>query len=138
NTPNHDAVAGKIAALEDAEAALVTSSRMSAITTTLLCVLGQGDHVIAQDCLYGGTRSFLDSVAPRLGIETTYVSLDHPASWQDAVRPTTRVIYVEGTSNPLLQVPPLDAVIALAGKHGLVSVIDNTFPTPVNFRPIPF
>jgi cystathionine beta-lyase/cystathionine gamma-synthase len=135
NTPNHLALHQKLAALESAEAALVTASGMAAISTTLLAVLSSGDHLLAQDCLYGGTLGFLSRECPSFGIAVDRIDADDPASWKRRLTPTTRAIYVESMTNPLLQVGDLRAVVEFARAHGLVSIIDNTFATPVNFRP---
>ncbi len=135
NSPNHKSVAAKIAALEGTETALVTASGMAAITTSLLAHLERGDHVIAQRCLYGGTMDFLMGTAPALGIETTFVSLASPGSWEAALRPTTRVLYVEAITNPLVEVGELEEAVRFARRHRLSSMIDSTFATPINFRP---
>jgi len=136
NTPNHLAVQEKLAALEGAEAALVTSSGMAAITTAMLSVLRAGDHLLVQDSLYGGTHTFVVHDLERLGISYTFVAAGDPPSWERALRAETRAIYVETISNPLMRVPDLDGVVAFAQRHGLVSMIDNTFASPVNFRPV--
>jgi cystathionine gamma-synthase/cystathionine gamma-lyase/cystathionine beta-lyase len=135
NTPNHEAVAAKIAALEGTETALLASSGMAAITTALLAHLESGDHVIAQDCLYGGTRHFLEATAPRYGISVSFVSMDDPLAWRDALKPRTRVLYCEATTNPLLQVGRLDEAADFAKRHSIVSLVDSTFATPLAFRP---
>jgi cystathionine beta-lyase/cystathionine gamma-synthase len=108
---------------------------MAAISTTLLTLLGAGDHLLAQDCLYGGTHDFITRDFPALGLKVDFIDADAPASWQSKLRPETRAIYVETMSNPLLQVGDLEAVVAFARSHGLVSIVDNTFASPVNFRP---
>ncbi|WP_394842725.1 aminotransferase class I/II-fold pyridoxal phosphate-dependent enzyme [Pendulispora brunnea] len=136
NTPNHVILHEKLARLERAEAALVTSSGMAAISATFLGLLSQGDHIIAHRSLYGGTHSFVAKDLPKLGIETTFVDADDPASWQRALRPTTRIFYIESITNPILEVVDFMAVIEFCRAKGLVSVIDNTCATPVNFRPI--
>jgi cystathionine beta-lyase/cystathionine gamma-synthase len=136
NTPGHAVLHAKLAAIERGEAALVTASGMAAISTTLLTVLTPGDHLIAQDCLYGGTHDLLRTELTQLGIETTFVDGNDPSSWERAMRPTTRAIYVESITNPLMRVADLEAVVAFAKAHGLVSLVDNTFCTPVNFRPL--
>jgi cystathionine beta-lyase/cystathionine gamma-synthase len=136
NTPTQTALHGKLAALESAEAAVATSSGMAAISTALLTVLAPGDHLLTQDCLYGGTHDLLTTELKQLGIAVDFVDADDPASWPRLVRPNTRAIYVETISNPLMRVPDLDAIVELARSHGLVSLIDNTFATPVNFRPL--
>jgi cystathionine beta-lyase/cystathionine gamma-synthase len=136
NTPNHQALHAKLATLEGAEAALVTASGMAAISTSLLTLLKTGDHIICQDCLYGGTRDFITQDLASLGVTHTFIDGDQPATWKAALRPTTRVIYVESLSNPLVQVTDLKAVVEFARAHNLTSLIDNTFATPVNFRPL--
>ncbi len=135
NTPNQRAVADKLAALENAEAAVVTSSGMAAISTALLTVLGAGDHVLVQDCLYGGTHYLVTEDFASFGIEYDFVDGANPASWQRKVRPNTRAIYLETISNPVLGVPDISRAVAFARDHGLISMIDNTFASPVNFRP---
>lgn len=135
NTPNHLAIHRKLASLENAEAALVTSSGMAAITTSLLSVLSVGDHLLAQNTLYGGTHSFITKDLKSFGIEFDLIDGDDPGSWKEKLRSSTRAIYVESMTNPLLQVADLDAVVAFARENRLVSLIDNTFPSPINFRP---
>jgi cystathionine beta-lyase/cystathionine gamma-synthase len=135
-TPSHLTLHARLAAIEAGEAALVTASGMAAITTTILTFVGQGDHLLAQNTLYGGTQSFLDHDAPRLGIGYSPVDAADPSSWEGALRPETRVFFVESISNPLMEVGDLRAVVDFARRHGLMTIIDNTFATPVNFRPL--
>jgi cystathionine beta-lyase/cystathionine gamma-synthase len=135
NTPNHAVLHQKLAALENAEAGLVTSSGMAAISAALLTVLSQGDHLLAQDGLYGGTHDFITKDFASFGISYDFFDGNDPASWQKKLKPSTKAIYVETITNPLLQVADLKAVAAFAKTHGLVSMIDNTFATPMNFRP---
>lgn len=135
NLPNHQALAEKLAALEGAERAVVTASGMAAISSALLSVVNPGDHLLAQRSLYGGTHALITQRFREMGIEHDLIDGDDPSSWSAKVRPNTRAIYVETTTNPLLEVPDLEAVIALARQHGLVSLIDNTFATPLGFRP---
>lgn len=135
NTPNHLALHEKLASLENAEAAVVMASGMAAITTTLLTVLSSGDHLLSQDCLYGGTHDFITKDFASFGISFDFIDGDNPNSWKDYLRPNTKAIYVETITNPLLQVADLKAVVEFAKSHGLVSLIDNTFSSPVNFRP---
>ena len=135
NTPNHIALHQKLAALENAEAALVTASGMAAITTTLLTILHSGDHLLAQECLYGGTHDFLTKDLEAFGISFDFIDGDDPDSWKHRLRPNTKAIYVETMTNPLLQVADLKAVVEFARTNGLLSLIDNTFASPVNFRP---
>ena len=135
NTPNHTALHAKLAALENAEAALVTASGMAAISTSLLAVLSAGDHLLVQDNLYGGTHDFVTHDLPLFGISYDFIDADDPASWSGRLRENTKAIYVEVMTNPLLQVADLTAVPRFAKEHGLVSLIDSTFASPVNFRP---
>lgn len=135
NTPNHLALHAKLSALENAESALVTASGMAAITTSLLTVLRNGDHLLAQDSLYGGTLDFIFRELEGFGISYDFIDGAAPETWSGRLRPSTRAIYVESISNPLLRIPDLEGVVAFAREHGLVSLIDNTFATPVNFRP---
>jgi cystathionine beta-lyase/cystathionine gamma-synthase len=137
NTPNHLALHAKLAALEGAQAALVTASGMAAITTTLLTVLSAGDHMLAQNCLYGGTHDFVTREFKGLGLSADFIDADRPDDWRRQLKPNTRAIYVEAMTNPLLEVADLTAVVEFARAHGLVTLIDNTFASPVNFRPIP-
>ncbi len=135
NTPNHIALHAKLAAVENAEAALVAASGMAAITTSILTILSAGDHLLIQDCLYGGTHDFVTRDLASFGIHYSFINADEPATWREQLRPTTKAIYVEAMTNPLLQVGDLEAAVRFAREHGLVSMIDNTFPSPVNFRP---
>ena len=135
NTPNHAALHAKLAALENAEAALVTASGMAAISTALLAVLSQGDHLLAQDCLYGGTHDLITKDLPGLGISFDFIDGNDPGSWEKKLKPSTKAIYVETMTNPLIQVADLKAVVDFAKAHHLVSMIDNTFASPINFRP---
>lgn len=136
NSPNHDVLHAKLAAIEGAEAALVTASGMAAISTTLLAIVGPGDHVIAQRCLYGGTHELLTHDLAQLGVEYTFVDAGDPDTWTGALRSNTKAFYCESITNPTLEVGELPAVAQFTRKHGLVSLIDNTFATPVNFRPV--
>ena len=136
NSPNHEALHHKLAAIEGTQAALVTGSGMAAIFTTLLTLLRPGDHVIAQRCLYGGTHDLLRCELTELGIEHTFVDAADSGSWAAAVRPSTKVVYAESLTNPLLEVGDLPGLAAFAREHGLLSIIDNTFATPINFRPV--
>jgi len=135
NTPNHLALAEKLAALENTEDAVVTASGMAAISTTLLTFLGKGDHLLAQNCLYGGTHDFVTKDIEKFGISYDFIDGNDPESWEQKLKPTTKAIYVETISNPLMEVPDLESVVSFAKRHGLLSMIDNTFASPVNFRP---
>jgi cystathionine beta-lyase/cystathionine gamma-synthase len=136
NTPNHLVLHRKLAQLEGAQAALVTASGMAAISTTLFTVLESGDHLLAQGSLYGGTHELITKDFRKSGLTHDFVDGDDPGSWKKALRPNTKAFYVEAMTNPLLEVADLRAVVEFARAHGLVTIIDNTFATPVNFRPI--
>lgn len=136
NTPNHQVLHEKLATLEGGEGAVVMASGMAAITTLLLSVLKSGDHLLAQDCLYGGTVTFLTKDIQDFGIKVDFFAGNEPGTWAKHLRPETRAIYVEPITNPLLEVADLEALVVFAKKHGLMTIIDNTFPSPVNFRPL--
>lgn len=136
NTPNHNALHAKLASISGGEAAVVTGSGMAAITTALMTLLKSGDHLLIQDCLYGGTHSFVTQDAPDLGIDYNFIAGNAPEIWARELRPETKAIYVETMTNPLLEVADLEAVVAFARERGLVSLIDNTFASPCNFRPL--
>ncbi len=133
NGPNQSLVERRIAALEGAEDALVTASGMSAMACALLGLLRAGDHVVATQDIYGGTRVLLTRELSRLGIETTYVDL-FSDRWTDALRPTTRVVLAETPSNPLLRILDLAPIAEAARVHGAALVVDATFASPINFR----
>ncbi len=135
NTPNHIALHQKLAALENAEAAVVTSSGMAAISTTILALLSSGDHFLAQECLYGGTHDFILKDLSALNISFDFIDGNTPQNWEDKLSSNTKAVYFETLTNPLLQIADLKAVVDFARANDLVSIIDNTFASPVNFRP---
>lgn len=132
--PNHERVAERIAALEGAERALVLGSGNAATALALLACVSAGGHVVAQARLYGGTLRLLNLELPRLGIETTFVELG--ADLGAAMRPNTQAVLIEVPVNPTLRVPDVDAAAAAARAHGVPLLVDATFATPVNFRPL--
>lgn len=136
NTPNQEAVAKKVAALENAEDGLAFSSGMAAIMTSLFALLRTGDHIIFQKDLYGGTHHAAFNDLHRHGIDFTMVDAADPRNFEKAIHKKTKVIYVETPSNPLLKITDLQAVSAIARQHGLITLIDNTFASPVNQNPI--
>ncbi|RMH20433.1 MAG: PLP-dependent transferase [Acidobacteria bacterium] len=136
NTPNHDALHRKLATLERGEAAVVTASGMAAISTALLALLDRGDHLLIQDTLYGGTAALVAQDLPRLGIEVDAFDPRRPEELAARRRPQTRAIYTEALSNPLVQIPDHRAIVAFARRHGLISLVDATFATPVNWQPL--
>ena len=135
NTLNSLVVAEKIAALENAQAALVTSSGMAAISTVMFGLLQPGDHAIVLEGLYGGTHAMVTNEFPRFGIRCSIVPAD-PAAIEAAVEPETRLVFIESPTNPLLIVIDLDAVAGIATRRGFWSVIDGTFATPILQNPI--
>ncbi len=134
--PNHAMVEATIAALEGGEAALVFGSGMGAIFAAMGSLLETGDHVVAQRNHYAGATTLLKEFLPRWGIEATYVDQTNNAEFADAVRPNTKLIYVETPVNPLMQLTDLRFVVELARQHGIVTICDNTFATPINQRPL--
>lgn len=138
NTPNQVALAKKIAALEHCEAALIFGSGMAAVSTTMLAFLSAGDHVVLQKTLYGGTYNFVVEELERFGIAYTFTKGLAPNDFEAALQDNTKVIYIETPSNPLLTITDLKAVGILAKKAGIVSMIDNTFASPVNQNPADF
>ncbi|MCG6979925.1 MAG: aminotransferase class I/II-fold pyridoxal phosphate-dependent enzyme [Deltaproteobacteria bacterium] len=136
NTPNHVALHEKLAALENGEAAVVSGSGMAAISTTLLALLSAGDHFLAQDCLYGGTHDLITKDLPAYGISSDFICGKDPNAWKKLLRPTTKAVYVESITNPLMQVANLKGIVEFANEHRLYSIIDNTFTSPINFRPL--
>lgn len=135
NTPTHDALHAKLAALENAPAALATASGMAAISAALFSQLRNGDHLLIPDCLYGGTHMLAYEDLPGLGVEVSVYDPSAPDTWAALLQPNTKVLYAETLTNPLIQVGELDALASFARENGLVSMIDNTFASPVNFRP---
>ena len=138
NTPNQEALSEKIAALEHAEAAMIFGSGMAAISTALLTFLHAGDHVVLQNMIYGGTYNLAIRHFENYGIEYSFTDGLTAQDFDKEIRENTRVIYIETPSNPLLTITDLKAVADLAKKHNLVSMIDNTFASPVNQNPIDF
>ena len=136
NTPNHAVLATRLAALEGAAASLVAGSGMAAISATLMAVLSPGDHLLATDCLYGGSLALLTEELPMMGVEVDFIDGRDPASWERALRPNTRALWTEPMTNPLLQVLRLDELAKFARAHELVSMVDNTFCSPINYRPL--
>jgi|TARA_Y100000590_G_scaffold61757_1_gene65964 cystathionine beta-lyase/cystathionine gamma-synthase len=136
NTPNHIVLHDKLAILEGADRALVTSSGMSAITTSLLTFLKSGDHLLAHKTLYGGTADYVKHDLPQYGIEFDFINAMDPTEWGSKLKSNTKVIYVETITNPLIEVAPLEKVVAFAKENGLISMVDNTLASPALFCPI--
>ena len=138
NTPNQEALCKKIALLEHAESGLIFGSGMAAISTSLMAFLKAGDHVVLQQILYGGTFHLIHEEFNKFGIEYSFTDGWRPEDFEAEIRPNTKVVYIETPSNPLLTVTDLKGVADVAKKHRIVSMIDNTFASPVNQNPIDF
>ncbi len=136
NTPNQLALARKYALLEGAEAAVVLGSGAAATALAHLAVLRPGDHLIASAWLYGGTKQFFDEELDRFGIGVTYVDPSKPREWRRAIRKTTRAVFLESPTNPLMRVVDPVPVATIAKASGLALLVDSTFASPINFRPL--
>jgi methionine-gamma-lyase len=134
--PNHAMVEATLASLEGGEAAQVFSSGMGAIFAAMGCLLEAGDHVVAQRNHYAGATTLLKEFLPRWGIKIDYVDQTNNDEFAAAVRPNTKLIYVETPVNPLMQLTDLRFIVGLAREHGVTTICDNTFATPVNQRPL--
>jgi cystathionine beta-lyase/cystathionine gamma-synthase len=124
-----------VAELEGVEAALTFASGMGAITTTIMALLKAGDHIVALRDIYGGAAKFFSQWLPKMGIETTFVDTNDYEQQARAIRPETKLLYLESPTNPTLKVVDLKKAVALARQHGLISMLDSTFGTPINQRP---
>jgi cystathionine beta-lyase/cystathionine gamma-synthase len=136
NTPNQKAVVEKLAALENGQDGLIFSSGMAAIMTSMFAMLKQGDHILFQNDLYGGTHHAALHELNRYGIEYSMIDADDLAAFEKGIRKNTKVIYIETPSNPLLKITDISAIAKMAKKHNVVTIIDNTFASPVNQNPI--
>lgn len=135
-TPNHDVLGERLAAIESAESAIVAASGMAAISAAVLAFAGAGDRVMTQHQLYGGTHGFFADELRAWNIGVDRFDPADPTSLDGAIRPETKVLYCETISNPLMSVGDLRALASFARERGLVSIIDNTFASPINFRPV--
>ena len=138
NTPNQEALRRKIAALEHTEDALIFGSGMAAISTAMLAFLKKGDHVLIQHVIYGGTYNFIANEFEKYGIEYSYTESDQIEDFEPLIRDNTKIIYIETPSNPLLGITDIKAVALLAKKRGIITMIDNTFASPINQNPAYF
>ena len=138
NTPNQEALCKKIAALEHTEAALLFGSGMAAISAAFMGLLKAGDHVVVQNTLYGGAVNFIRTEFPKYNIEYTFTKGYEAHHFEAAIKPNTKLIHIETPSNPLLTVTDIEAVANLAKSKGILTMIDNTFASPVNQNPIDF
>jgi methionine-gamma-lyase len=136
--PTNHALEAAVASLEGAERALATASGMGALTAAILSVVQHGDHIVAQQAMYGGTSAWLSKIAPQLGLDVTLVDQTVPDSFRSALRARTRLFLLETPSNPLLTVTDLRAVVAIAREAEVTTLVDNTVASPVNQRPLEF
>ncbi|MEO9511577.1 MAG: PLP-dependent aspartate aminotransferase family protein [Flavobacteriaceae bacterium] len=138
NTPNQEALCKKLAALEHAETAMIFGSGMAAISTGLMAFLQAGDHIVLQQTLYGGTYNFVATQLEKYGIGYSFTQGWAVEDFEKEIKPNTKVIYIETPSNPLLTITDLLGVSDLAKKYGILTMIDNTFASPINQNPIDF
>ena len=138
NTPNQQMLHKKIAALEHAEDALIFTSGMAAISAALMTFLQKGDHVVVQQVIYGGTYNFIVSEFDKYGIEYSFTESDNIEDFKTLIKENTKILYIETPSNPLLGITDMKAVTTLAKKHDIITMIDNTFASPINQNPIDF
>jgi len=136
NNPNQVDIAKKYAMLEGAEAALFLSSGMAATALAHLAMLRPGDHLVSSSWIYGGTKKLFDEEFGRFGITVTYVAPDEPRAWRQALQPNTRAIFVETPTNPLMRVLDLEPIAKIARHDGIGLLVDATFASPINFRPL--
>jgi cystathionine beta-lyase/cystathionine gamma-synthase len=136
NNPNQLALARKYALLEGADDAIFVASGMGATALAHLAVLRPGDHLISSSWIYGGTQHLFDQELARFGIEVTYVDPQHPRQWRKALRKSTRAIFVETPTNPLMRIVDLSPIAYVTQEEGLALLVDATFASPVNFRPL--
>ncbi|HYP59325.1 MAG TPA: aminotransferase class I/II-fold pyridoxal phosphate-dependent enzyme [Thermomicrobiales bacterium] len=134
--PTHRRAEAILAKLEGAEAGIVTASGMGAITCSILAHVAAGDHIVAQKNHYMAASKFVTDILPRFGVQSTVVDQTDPDAFAAAVRPETKVIFVETPSNPTGQITDLRAIANLAKQHGITTICDNTFASPINQQPI--
>ncbi len=134
--PNHEMVEATVAALEGGEASLVASSGMGVIFAGIAGILQTGDHVVAQRIHYAGATTLLKEFLPRWGIEVSFVDQTGNEEFSNAIRPNTKLIYVETPVNPLMEITDLRFIAELGKSHGMTTICDNTFATPINQRPL--
>ena len=135
NNSTQGAFEERIAALEGGSAALAVASGAAAITYTIQALAQQGDHIVSQKTVYGGTFNLLNSTLPQFGVETTFVDAHNLEEVEGAIQDNTKAIYLETLGNPNSDIPDIDAISEIAHRHGLPVVVDNTFGTPYLIRP---
>ena len=135
STPNQEFLAKKISALEETEDAIILGSGMAAISTSLLAFLNSGDHIVLQNDIYGGTRNLVEAQFNRYGIQYSFTDGLDVQSFEKEIRPSTKAIYIETPSNPLLKLVDIQKIADLSKSKNLISFIDNTFATPLIQKP---
>ena len=138
NTPNQEMLCKKIAALENTEDALIFTSGMAAISSAMLAFLKHGDHVVIQQVIYGGTYNFIVSEFEKYGIEYSFTESDKVEDFIPLIKKNTKILYIETPSNPLLGITDMQAIANVAKKHAILTMIDNTFASPINQNPYNF
>ena len=139
NMPNHKAVAEKICELEEGgQEAVVVSSGMAAISSAMLALLKTGDHVLFSEDLYGGTDYFIKEELEKFGIDYTLASTDDLENFENKIKDNTKIIYFETPSNPLLKIVDIEEIVLIAKKYDIITIIDNTFASPINQNPLKF
>lgn len=138
SNPNVQELIDRMVVLEGAEAGYATASGMSAVFSSFMALMKQGDHLLACNAIFGSTHTVISKYLPKFGIEYTYVSADKPEEWEAAIKPNTKMIYIETPTNPGLDIIDLEWVGALAKKHQIVLNVDNCFATPMGQRPIEY
>jgi cystathionine beta-lyase/cystathionine gamma-synthase len=133
---NSEACVEKICALEDAEDGELFASGMAAISTTLMGLLSQGDHIVASADVYGGTYGLMTEELPRFGISTTMADMQDPSSYEAAIQENTKILYIETITNPVIKICDIEAMAEIAKRHNLLLIIDNTFASPWGCQPI--
>jgi cystathionine beta-lyase/cystathionine gamma-synthase len=136
NNPNQVSLARRLAALEGAEAAIFLGSGMGATALAHLAILAPGDHLVSSDWIYGGTRRLFQGQFGRLGIEVSFVDPANPRGWKRHLRSTTRAVFVETPTNPLMRIIDLEPLASLCHTEGIALIVDSTFASPVNLRPL--
>jgi O-succinylhomoserine sulfhydrylase len=138
SNPNTKEFIQRVCALEGAEDGVATASGMAAVFGSFLAFLGTGDHLLSCSSIFGSTHTLITKYLPKLGISHSYVPADKLSGWESAIRPNTRMVFLETPTNPGLDVIDLEAVAELCRKYRLISVVDNCFATPIGQKPLQF
>ncbi len=138
SNPNVKEFTDRMCALEEAEDGFATASGMSAVFASMMTFLKKGDHLISCNAIFGSTHTIITKYLPRYGIEYTYVPADKPELWEAAIRPNTKMLYIETPTNPGLDIIDLEFAASLAREHNIILNVDNCFATPVNQTPVKY